>query len=249
VERPGRGLWRRTTISTWRELAAVAGASPASSRPWLGCPSPRWSSTSAGASCTFTPWYGWTERERGVPRLRPSWTRVCSSPPSVGAAPKVAVSYPATAGVEGKARWGGEVQVAVVGDGAVSGAVAAYVAKYATKSTDPLGGLDHRAKASDLDHLDLSPHLAQMVRTAWALGDRPELSHLRLRLSGRTRSVSGGTGSPRAGNTRPPSPPSARPGSAGAARPAAAPRSMSTRPPSRTGSSWAGAGPARATPG
>ena len=61
------------------------------------------------------------------------------------------------------------------------GAVAAYIAKYATKSTDPFGRLDHRLHKTDLASLDLRPHLKRLVTTAWALGGRPELGHLKLR--------------------------------------------------------------------
>ena len=43
--------------------------------------------------------------------------------------------------------------------------------------------MDRRLKAADFAGLDqrLTPHLARMVRTAWELGRRPELEHLRLR--------------------------------------------------------------------
>jgi hypothetical protein len=176
-------LWRRTTIGVWRELAAVAGSSP------------RWLGTVARLSFAKVVEY----QRRGVVHFH-AVVRLdgagegCPRPPTdldagvlqaslLRAAPKVAVPYPATAGVQGKVRWGGEVQVAVVGDGAIPipGAVAAYIAKYATKSTDPLGRLDHRLKESDLDGLDIRPHLARMVRTAWDLGGRPELVELRLR--------------------------------------------------------------------
>jgi hypothetical protein len=62
--------------------------------------------------------------------------------------------------------------------------VAGYIAKYATKATESFGsGLDRRlTDADDLEHLDALPaHVAELVRAAWALGDRPELARLRLR--------------------------------------------------------------------
>ena len=70
------------------------------------------------------------------------------------------------------------------GSGAIESApeaVAAYIAKYATKSTDPLGRLDRRLRQADLDRLGVPQHLERLVRTAWDLGGRPELDHLRLR--------------------------------------------------------------------
>lgn len=101
------------------------------------------------------------------------------------AAVSASVPYPAGAVASGAVCWGQQVDLHVVGGGpeAVPGGIAAYLAKYATKSTDPAGVLDHRLHRSDLDHLDnrLNPHLARMVRTAWDLGGRPELAHLRLR--------------------------------------------------------------------
>lgn len=174
-------LWRRTTIGAWRELAAVAGSSP------------RQLATVARLSFAKVVEY----QRRGVVHFH-AVVRLdgagdnCPPPPVhldsgilqaalLRAAPKVAVSYPATAGVHGQARWGLELHVAVMGKGTVSGAVAAYIAKYSTKSTDPLGQLDHRLKESDLGHLDVRPHLARMVKAAWELGGRRELADLRLR--------------------------------------------------------------------
>jgi hypothetical protein len=66
-------------------------------------------------------------------------------------------------------------------DSTMPGAVAAYIAKYATKSTDAFGRLDHRLHESDLVALDLRPHVERLVTTAWNLGGRPELEHLKLR--------------------------------------------------------------------
>jgi len=101
------------------------------------------------------------------------------------AATVVSVRYPSTPGVVDHARWGSQLDLrAIGGDGrVVPGLVAAYLAKYATKSTDAAGLLDHRLREGDLEGLDirLTPHLARMVRTAWGLGARTELEDLRLR--------------------------------------------------------------------
>jgi hypothetical protein len=82
-----------------------------------------------------------------------------------------------------RARWGPQVDVRPIAAerGLPAGAVAAYVAKYATKSADRLGVLDHRLDVEDLPYLPLRPHLRKLVDTAWTLGGRPELAHLRLR--------------------------------------------------------------------
>lgn len=61
-----------------------------------------------------------------------------------------------------------------------SRAVANYVAKYSTKSTDDLGSLDRRLTSlDDLDARNVSAHLRRMVTTAWRLGALTHLSKLR----------------------------------------------------------------------
>ena len=95
---------------------------------------------------------------------------------------RMSVAYPQTRGVAGEARWGDQIDARRVAlDSATPGAVAAYIAKYATKSTDAFGRLDHRLHQSDLASLDVRPHLKRLVTTAWDLGGRPELEPLKLR--------------------------------------------------------------------
>ncbi len=62
-------------------------------------------------------------------------------------------------------------------------AVAAYIAKYATKGAETAtGALDRPLKfAAELAHLDISDHARRLIRTAWTLGARKSLEHLRLR--------------------------------------------------------------------
>ncbi|MGY5132587.1 replication initiator [Streptomyces nigrescens] len=62
-------------------------------------------------------------------------------------------------------------------------AVAAYIAKYATKGAETATGtLDRPLKfVAELASLDISPHAERLIRTAWALGARKDLEHLRLR--------------------------------------------------------------------
>jgi hypothetical protein len=61
-------------------------------------------------------------------------------------------------------------------------AVAAYVAKYATKTADSSGALAHRiTKPSEIEHLGINEHHRRLVETAWTLGGHPELLDLRLR--------------------------------------------------------------------
>ncbi|WP_344288290.1 replication initiator [Streptomyces synnematoformans] len=62
-------------------------------------------------------------------------------------------------------------------------AVAAYIAKYATKGAETATGtLDRPLRfVAELGHLDLPAHAERLIRTAWALGARRDLAHLRLR--------------------------------------------------------------------
>ncbi|MGH9067816.1 MAG: replication initiator, partial [Acidimicrobiales bacterium] len=177
-------LWRRTTIAVRRQLAALAGIS----RSALG----------EHVRLSFTKVVEYQARGvvhlHAVARLDGAGDVLIPPPAPFGAnllagavhraVPAVTVAYPDSPGLSGLARWGAQLDVAVLGgDGHPPGVAAAYLAKYATKSTEPAGLLDHRLRAGDLERLDslLSPHLAKMVRAAWDLGGRPELSHLRLR--------------------------------------------------------------------
>lgn len=100
----------------------------------------------------------------------------------LSAVPAVTAPWPDGASLEDAARWGTQLDVRPIdGPDTADGIVAAYIAKYATKSTDGLGRLDHRLRASDLGALDLPDHLARLVRTAWELGGERPLFELRLR--------------------------------------------------------------------
>ncbi len=62
-------------------------------------------------------------------------------------------------------------------------AVAAYIAKYATKGAETAtGALDRPLKfLAELAQLDISDHARRLIRTAWTLGARKDLENLRLR--------------------------------------------------------------------
>jgi hypothetical protein len=100
------------------------------------------------------------------------------------------VSAPLPNGFSGSARWGEQVDIKPIIDSAehrgissdTTGprAVANYVAKYATKSTDDAGALDRRLRGiEDLDIRGVAGHLRRLVETAWRLGERPDLAGLR----------------------------------------------------------------------
>jgi hypothetical protein len=83
-----------------------------------------------------------------------------------------------------RARWGTQHDVRIlVTDGETDAiAIAAYVAKYASKTADGTPWLAHRIRSrAEIEHLALRPHTVAMVRTAWVLGGRRRLAALRLR--------------------------------------------------------------------
>jgi hypothetical protein len=90
-------------------------------------------------------------------------------------------------GVTLTARWGEQLDVRHLTEAGDEGElsaeqVAGYVAKYATKSTEAMGvTLDHRVGEVELEGLDVSAHVAELVRACWELGSRPALVGLRLR--------------------------------------------------------------------
>jgi hypothetical protein len=77
-------------------------------------------------------------------------------------------------------RWGAQVDVRVLEAGEAP-SLAGYVAKYATKSTEVVGGLTHRLAAADIAGLRVRDHVRRLVECAWRLGGEPDLRELRLR--------------------------------------------------------------------
>jgi hypothetical protein len=111
------------------------------------------------------------------------------APPAACGPGEVAVACRMTAAavraphVRGQASFGSQIDVAVL-DAEESRArkVAAYVAKYATKSAHDSGALDRRIRHDkDLAHRRLPAHGRRMAETAWRLGAGPDARHLRLR--------------------------------------------------------------------
>lgn len=105
------------------------------------------------------------------------------------AATAVSVRLPATSRAPAQSTgWGEQLDIRCIGAGAddlkhpSAEAVAAYIAKYATKATEGFGpALDRRLTAQDLEHLDVNEHIAELVRTCWRLGAEASLAPLRLR--------------------------------------------------------------------
>jgi hypothetical protein len=83
-------------------------------------------------------------------------------------------------------RWGDQLDLRQVHHGAgerSAGRVAGYLAKYATKATEGLGGgLDQTiGSLAQLERLALPEHVARLVRACWMLGRQPATAGLGLR--------------------------------------------------------------------
>ena len=90
----------------------------------------------------------------------------------------------------------------VRGDEAITDtAVAGYVAKYATKSTDATGHVSKRITDRPIRIYADHSHPGRIINAAWQLGDAPTTT--RACAGGRTCSASAGTSSPRASATPP----------------------------------------------
>jgi hypothetical protein len=101
------------------------------------------------------------------------------------AAAHVRVPMPdADSGRLGGVRWGRQVDVRVL-DAKLSveerASCAAYIAKYATKSTEVVGGFTQPLSGREVESLRVRPHVHRMVRCAWELAVEPRFRGLRLR--------------------------------------------------------------------
>lgn len=83
-------------------------------------------------------------------------------------------------------RFGGQIDAHELssGDGSriTDDAVAAYVAKYTSKSVEAAGAVDRRLTSlAEIRALRVTSHVRALIITAWRLGGLAELDHLRLR--------------------------------------------------------------------
>jgi hypothetical protein len=126
----------------------------------------------------------------------PSWLSLEVFTDAVNdAVSRAGVAVPGVGGLPSeRASWGSEhdVRVLVPGRAGDSTAIAAYVAKYATKTADGTPWLAHPIRSTaQLERLQLRPHIVRLVRESWALGQRKELRSLRLRAHAHTLGYTG----------------------------------------------------------
>ncbi|NWF28334.1 replication initiation protein [Streptomyces sp. PKU-EA00015] len=174
-------LWQRFTIYLRREIAARAGLSQRALSD--AC------RVSFGKVAEF--------QKRGavhfhaVVRLDgpdgpdsppPAWATVplVDDAIRVAAARVVVVVPPAGTSPERELRWGTQVDVQPIGalghEDLTEQAVAAYVAKYATKAAETTGTVDRRiVELGELDRLGLPAHTRRLIEACWALdSDYPD---------------------------------------------------------------------------
>lgn len=186
-------LWRRTAIQIPRELARLAALSHRELRRRVRVSYVKVAEYQRRGSLHF---HCVIRLDRAQPREAAD--RV--EPPAAGfscellieavraAVGRVSVSSPAPADEPAapgrEVRWGLELQLRPLDPGSTTmqaAACAAYIAKYATKSTEVVGGLTHRLGADDLRTLRVRDHARRFVECAWRLGGESHVRDLRLR--------------------------------------------------------------------
>jgi hypothetical protein len=178
-------LWERTSLRLYREVARAGGLSSAQLR--------------ARARLSYLKVVEFQRRglvhlhvvlradgANGPADAPPPWLGAAMLNAAVkDAVGGASVAMPETLGVNvARARWGEQIDVRILEnsepDDAV--AIAAYVAKYATKTADGTAWLAHPIRSvAQIERLELRAHVVELVRTGWRLGARKELVHLGLR--------------------------------------------------------------------
>lgn len=181
-------LWRRTMIALYRQMARATAQPPTSLR------------SRVRISFTKVAEY----QRRGVVHLH-AVIRLDAAPPK--GQPEVVLPPPAGYSVEllatvlqevvpqvtapipnvgdqttRIATWGSQLDIRPIsaGQNTSPSAIAAYIAKYSTKSTDAIGArLTRRLRPEDVLLLDPARHVDRLALTSWRLGGRTGLEGLR----------------------------------------------------------------------
>jgi hypothetical protein len=178
-------LWRRTTIYIRDEMAKRAGISRTALQKRLRLSYVKVAEFQARGVVHFHVIVR-ADGPEGPLTPAPEWADLVFVAESVRAATSAAqLRLDASGGMV--IRWGSELDIRQVipedEDGRVTEqAVAAYVAKYATKAAEVSGTVDRPIKsAGEIATLRVSEHTRSMISTAWELGGRREFRRLRLR--------------------------------------------------------------------
>ncbi|MBE1585086.1 replication initiator [Nonomuraea angiospora] len=188
-------LWRRFTIYLRRHLAAAAGCTQTAFNKAVRVSFAKVAEYQARGVVHFHAVIRLDGRTDDLADVvePPSWATLDVLDGAIrSAATAVKLEAPDLGQPTQELTWGRQVDVKAIQtsefDGALSErAVAAYVAKYATKAAEASGTLDRRVYPQDLARLHehgATMHAARLIRTSWALGNpdrHPELTGLRLR--------------------------------------------------------------------
>ncbi|MFC3994572.1 replication initiator [Nocardiopsis sediminis] len=119
----------------------------------------------------------------------PAWATAAMLAEAVASAvDRASVAMPSPDGVMRVAQWGSQRDISDVSAGGPAGdskRLAAYLAKYSTKTASDAAGesgaLARRITVLHSQYLrrKIGPHLTRMVETCWKLGGRKDLEHLR----------------------------------------------------------------------
>jgi hypothetical protein len=178
-------LWRRTAIQIPRELARLAGIGQRQLRRRVRVSYVKVAEYQRRGALHF---HAVIRLDAAADRLEPplaEFTFDLLTRATLAAVEHVAVRAPTPASATNPGqllRWGLQTEIRAIQDGGKSAiGAAAYIAKYATKSTEAAGGLMHRLEPSDLANLTVRPHVRRLVECAWRLGAERHLAGLRLR--------------------------------------------------------------------
>ncbi|MEU0492056.1 replication initiator [Nocardiopsis sp. NPDC006139] len=186
-------LWRRFTLYLRNHLASAAGLSRTEFNRRVRVSFAKVAEFQVRGAVHFHAVIrldGYT-RDPGEWPPPPVWAGLDMLTAAVASAARtVSVASPVVNGRMWDLAWGEQVDVRPIenfgpGEGLSEAAVAAYIAKYATKAAEDTGTPDRRIH--DIDQVDMSqvrPHIGRLIYTCWRLGNArlyPQLEDLKLR--------------------------------------------------------------------
>ncbi|MFJ9702159.1 replication initiator protein RepSA [Streptomyces fradiae] len=170
-------LWRRFTIYLRREIAHRAGLTQAALKQTCRVSFGKVAEFQKRGSVHFHAVVR-LDGPDGPATSPPAWATVALLDAAIGAAAhRVTVPVPGSGDFPARdLRWGDQVDVQPIGalgrEELTEQAVAAYVAKYATKAAETTGTIDRRlGERGELDRLDLPAHTRRLIEACWALDD------------------------------------------------------------------------------
>ncbi|MEU9140418.1 replication initiator protein RepSA [Streptomyces sp. NPDC048404] len=170
-------LWRRFTIYLRREIAARAGLTQTALKEVCRVSFGKVAEFQKRGAVHFHAVVR-MDGPDGPDTSPPAWATVTLLDDAIrAAADRVSVPLAAAGDFPARVlRWGSQVDVQPIGalghEELTEGAVASYVAKYATKAAETTGTVDRRVgELSELDKLPLPDHTRRLIEACWDLDD------------------------------------------------------------------------------